>query len=348
MRGEPTYTWRAFLRQLKAKGKHPPEVLDTLKHRVFENAIEDHPFNPLTLVAWGYGHLLSEGTLLLLKAMAEKGLTAMDLAKAVGVSPTLVSWWLKDKRSPKARYFLPISRTLGIPLAELRRVFPDGGQEVVVRKDLLSDKDLPMEDRIYRRLFFLRAKLARLGQREDPTYEDAYWFANALALSTSVWALEGSRRVFALPLEGLSLDEGRRVVRLTRLYPHPEGVFTSRSLFQPYKDYIERYRGFLLEEEGMDGSLLFPGFDRERRHDHLEVLRDVFRPFRPSSVKVFLLRRAKELMGPSVFRFATYRSRHKKTPIAHRIGELWEAYLECRVLSAKAGLGLEEDELFVR
>lgn len=330
MRGEPSFTWKEFLRSLRMRGGVLREDIDALRHRVYEEALEEEAFNPFTLASWGFLHLLPEGASLLVQRAREKGLSVGELAERVGVSSTLAAGWLKGKYVPKPRYFLALSRTLDIPIAQLRGLFPERGQEVVVRKELLDDGHLSPAEQAYRRLYFLRQKLLFLAERKENTPEDALWFANGLVLATSIWGLSTFRRILALEMRAVELLPTEGLVRVSGLYPHPRGTFTSRSLYPLYSAYLHRQRALLLQ--GNSSPFLFPAPRGDAPLNRIASLRDVLRPHRSSSLRTFFHRQAKELLGVWGYRRFTYRFRGKAERNVHRLGELWEAYLEYRLL----------------
>lgn len=329
-RGESSFTWKEFLRSLRTQSGISPEDIDALRHRIYEEALEEEAFNPFFLADWGLLHLLPEGASLLVRKARKKGLSVGELGERVGVSSTLVAGWLKGKYTPKPRYFLALSRILDIPIAQLRSLFPEKGQEVVVRKELLDDGHRSPTERAYRRLHFLRQKLLFLAEREENTPEDAFWFANGLVLATSIWGLSAFRRIFALEVGAVELLPSEGLVRVSGLYPFPKGTFTSRSLYPLYSAYLHRQRALLLQ--GNSSPFLFPAPNGGAPPNRIASLRDVLRPHRPSSLRTFFHRQAKELLGIWGYRRFTYRFRGKAERNVHRLGELWETYLEYHLL----------------
>ncbi|MCX7849661.1 helix-turn-helix transcriptional regulator [Thermus sp.] len=339
MRGVNALTWKAYLRQLKGRGDVPHELMDQLRRKVYESALEDSSFSPFTLLDWGMEELLHPGTVLLLRKVREKGHSSVTLAKAVGVSNTLASWWLRGKVFPKPRYFLGLSRALDIPLEELRALFPEKGPELVPKRHFLRDEHLSQEERIYRRLWLARQKALFLGKWPTPSKEEAYWYRNYMALEVALVTLDANHRIFSLRLDAVEFDpEGERV-RFLGLYSGK--VVENRFSYPTLRIYLEKYRSLL-----PPSPYVFPEIDGGPM-EYLEGLRDVFRPYRPSQVKRFVQGKAREMLGTWGVKRMTYRYR-PRSPRGeeHRLIELWETYLTCK-LSALKDLPPAESLLFL-
>lgn len=328
MRSPSTLTWKLYLRQLKGRGDLPQEVLDELRRRVYESALEEAPFSPFTLLDWGMEGLLHPGTALLVKKVREKGYTPATLAKAVGVSNTLASWWLRGKLHPKPKYFLPLSQVLGVSLEELRILFPHRGQELVPARHFFRDEHLSMEERVYRRLWLAREKALFLQEWPNPSEEDARWYRNYMALEIAILTLEANHKIFSLRLDQVELDREQGLVRFHGLYPGRP--VESRFAYPTLRAYLERYRSLLASSPH-----LFP--DGEGRPiERLDTLRDVFRPYRAPHIKRFVQGQAREMLGSWGLKRMTYRYRPRsRKGEGHRLGELWEAYFSCKLASLK-------------
>jgi transcriptional regulator with XRE-family HTH domain len=322
-------TWAQYIIDLRRSG-HPPEVVDDLWRKVMAGGLERENFNPRLLLAWGHGDLLPPGTRLLLEAAQAKGLNASEIANAIGVSPTLVSWWLRGKYKPRPRHFRALSELLGIPLDLLRQTFPSEEQEVVLDRKYLEDSSLPKPVRLYRRLALMRYKAAYLMREPSPSYGDALWYAQYLIMEIFVHTLLPPRHIASWTLDELRLSpdgESRR--------------FSGKgytSLRQPLRFYLGHLRPRLAK-----GGNLFPEEVRGKRlFSHLG---DVLYPFSGHAFKRFLLQEAADVVGSWGIRTIRSGGKGVSRKRAPRLHEAWAAYIAVSVDEANSSLPIPIEAL---
>jgi transcriptional regulator with XRE-family HTH domain len=323
------FTWAQYIVHLRRSG-HPPEVVDDLWRKVMAGGLERENFNPRLLLAWGHGDLLPPGTRLLLEAAQAKGLNASEIAKAVGVSPTLVSWWLRGKYRPRPKHFRTLSELLGIPLEVLRQTFPSDEQEVVLNRKYLEDSSLPKPVRLYRRIGLMRYKAAYLVREPSPSYGDALWYAQYLIMEIFLHTLLPPRHIASW-----SLDE-------LRLSPDGESQrFSGKGyafLRQPLRFYLSHLRPRLER-----GENLFPEEVKGKRlFSHLG---DVLHPFSGHVLKRFILQEAADVVGSWGVRAIRSGGEGAKRKRAPRLHEAWAAYIAVSVEEANSSLPIPIEAL---
>jgi transcriptional regulator with XRE-family HTH domain len=322
-------TWTQYIIHLRRSG-HPPEVVDDLWRKVMAGGLERENFNPRLLLAWGHGDLLPPGTRLLLEAAQAKGLNASEIAKAIGVSPTLVSWWLRGKYRPRPKHFRALSELLGIPLEVLRQTFPSDEQEVVLSRKYLEDSSLPKPVRLYRRIGLMRYKAAYLAREPSPSYGDALWYAQYLVMEIFLHTLLPPRHIASWTLDELGL------------FPDGESQrFSGKGytfLRQPLRFYLNHLRPKLEV-----GKNLFPGEVKGKRlFSHLG---DVLYPFSGHALKRFVLQEAAEVVGSWGVRAIRSGGRSANRKRAPRLHEAWAAYIAVSVDEANSFLPISIEAL---
>jgi len=315
-------TWAQYIVDLRRSG-HPPEVVDDLWRKVMAGGLERENFNPRLLLAWGHGNLLPPGTRLLLEAAQAKGLNASEIANAVGVSPTLVSWWLRGKYKPRPKHFRTLSELLGIPLDLLRQTFPSDEQEVVLDRKYLEDSSLPKSVRLYRRIGLMRHKATYLVREPSPSYGDALWYAQYLIMEIFLHTLLPPRHIASWTLDELRLSPDGESQRFSG-----KGYTFLR---QPLRFYLNH-----LWPKLEKGKNLFPeGVKGKRLFSHLG---DVLHPFSGHVLKRFILQEAADVVGSWGIRAIRSGGKSASRKRAPRLNEAWAAYIAISVDEANNSL----------
>lgn len=315
-------TWAQYIVDLRRSG-YPAEVVDDLWRKVMAGGLERENFNPRLLLTWGHGDLLPPGTRLLLEAAQAKGLNASEIANAIGVSPTLVSWWLRGKYRPRPKHFRTLSELLGIPLEVLRQTFPSDKQEVVLSRKYLEDSSLPKSVRFYRRIGLMRYKAAYLAREPSPSYGDALWYAQYLIMEIFLHTLLPPRHIASWTLDELHLSPDGESQRFSG-----KGYTFLR---QPLRFYLNHLRPKLEE-----GKNLFPEEVKGKRlFSHLG---DVLHPFSGHVLKRFVLQEAADVVGSWGIRAIRSGGRSASRKRAPRLHEAWAAYIAISVDEANSYL----------
>ncbi len=322
-------TWAQYIIDLRRSGR-PPEVVDDLWRKVMAGGLERENFNPRLLLAWGHGDLLPPGTRLLLEAAQVKGLNASEIANAVGVSPTLVSWWLRGKYRPRPKHFRALSELLGIPLEVLRQTFPSDEQEVVLSRKYLEDSFLPKSVRLYRRIGLMRHQAAYLVREPSPSYGDALWYAQYLIMEIFLHTLLPPRRIASWTLDELRLSPDGESLRFSG-----KGYTFLR---QPLRFYLNHLRPKLEE-----GKNLFPEEVGGRRL--FAHLGNALYPFSGHALKRFILQEATDVVGSWGVRAIRSGGESAIRKRAPRLHEAWAAYIAISVEEANSFLPIPAEAL---
>ncbi len=316
-------TWVHFIQELEARG-FPQELVDEIRDRVYTEGLELSSVSPLALARWGVRGIFPEGAERLALAMVERGVSTSHLARQVGVSATLVGWWLRGKSVPKPHTFPKLSQLLGLSVRELRLLFPNPGMEIEVERRMLDDGHLPTMTRVYRRLFLAREKAKHMVAHGALGKSDALWLRSYLSFELSLLSLVSVSKVIAVRVQDVLEEEGCLAVH--RLQPLPLRIRGEVS--KVLRFYIKAGRPLILPHAG---DSLFPT-ENGRPVRRLGGLSDVLWPFAPSEVRSLLLEEARRVFGKvGVDLIRGGERKYSTWGEPQHIQEAWEAYLEWKV-----------------